>query len=167
MPTINRVTSARSLRRIFFVALIAHNAQLSAAEPNLLLGAGAVNVLDKNPAAWGAIEYRPGVRFHGIGSWIGLEGSERQQFAGIGALFDIPLGARWFVTPSFGPGVYFKSHDGVDLGSPIEFRSTLEVSFRLKNNSRIGASFGHISNGNLSGNNPGTEVAKLFYQMLL
>ncbi|MBI2780094.1 MAG: acyloxyacyl hydrolase [Gammaproteobacteria bacterium] len=42
-----------------------------------------------------------------------------------------------------------------------------EVSFRLKNNGRIGASFGHISNGNLSGNNPGTEVAKLFYQMLL
>ncbi|MEQ6343013.1 MAG: hypothetical protein M3A44_15540 [Gammaproteobacteria bacterium] len=68
MSTFNRVTSARSLRRIFFVALIFQNTPIAAAEPKLLLGAGAVNVLDKNPAAWGAIEYRPGARFHGIGS---------------------------------------------------------------------------------------------------
>ena len=51
------------------------------------------------------------------------------------------------------------------LGNSIEFRTTLEISYQLKNNNRIGLSFGHISNSNLGANNPGVEILSLSYQV--
>ena len=68
------------------------------------------------------------------------------------------------VTPSFGVGVY-DDGDGKKLGNSIEFRTTLEFSYQLKNNNRIGFSFGHISNANLGDKNPGVEIISLSYQV--
>ena len=45
--------------------------------------------------------------------------------------------------------------DREKLGNDIQFRTTLEFSFELKNKNRIGLSFGHISNANLGDKNPG------------
>ena len=51
------------------------------------------------------------------------------------------------------------------LGNTIEFRTTLEVSYQLKNSNRIGLSFGHISNANLGNKNPGVEILSLSYHI--
>ena len=67
-------------------------------------------------------------------------------------------------TPSFGVGIY-DDGNGKELGNNIEFRTTLEVSYQLKNKNRIGLSFGHISNANLGDNNPGVEIISLSYQV--
>ena len=67
-------------------------------------------------------------------------------------------------TPSFGVG-YYEKGSGKDLGNTLQFRTTLELSYELKNNNRIGFSFGHISNANTSGKNPGVEVISLSYQI--
>ena len=67
-------------------------------------------------------------------------------------------------TPSFGAG-YYDDGDGKKLGSEIEFRTTLEVSYQLKNENRIGLSFGHISNANIGDKNPGVEILSLSYQV--
>jgi len=70
---------------------------------------------------------------------------------------------KWSFTPSFGFG-YYDDGDGKKLGNKIEFRTTLEFSFQLENNNRIGISFGHISNANIGNKNPGVEIISLSYQ---
>ena len=72
--------------------------------------------------------------------------------------------SNFIFTPSFGTG-YYKDGDGKKLGNSIEFRTTLEISYQLKNNNRIGLSLGHISNANLGDNNPGVEILSLSYQV--
>ncbi len=67
-------------------------------------------------------------------------------------------------TPSFGGG-YYDDGDGKKLGNDLEFRTTLELSYQMKNKNRIGLSFGHISNANLGDKNPGAEIISLSYQI--
>ena len=72
--------------------------------------------------------------------------------------------SNFVFTPSFGVG-YYDDGDGKKLGSEIEFRTTFEVSYQLKNENRIGLSFGHISNANIGNKNPGVEILSLSYQV--
>ena len=67
-------------------------------------------------------------------------------------------------TPSFGVG-YYDDGNGIKLGNKIQFRSTFEISYELKNKNRIAGSFSHISNGNLSNINPGVEIISFSYQI--
>ena len=71
---------------------------------------------------------------------------------------------NYMFTPSFGVG-YYDDGDGKKLGNEIQFRTSLEVSYILKNNNRIGLSLSHISNANLGDKNPGVEVISLSYQI--
>ena len=59
-------------------------------------------------------------------------------------------------TPSFTPGLYHEG-DGKDLGHVIEFKSELQFSLDLTNNSLIGFSYNHISNASLGDKNPGAN----------
>jgi lipid A 3-O-deacylase len=67
-------------------------------------------------------------------------------------------------TPSFGVG-YYDDGKGKKLGNDIEFRTTFEISYELKNSNRLGVSFGHISNANIGDKNPGVEILSLSYQI--
>jgi len=60
------------------------------------------------------------------------------------------------ITPSFAPG-YYNSGDGKDLGSPLEFKSEVQMSFNLSDNTQIGMSYNHISNASLGNKNPGAN----------
>ncbi len=71
---------------------------------------------------------------------------------------------NYIFTPSFGAGVY-DDGSGKKLGNNIQFRTTIEISFELKNKNRLGISFGHISNANLGDKNPGVEILSLSYQI--
>ena len=59
-------------------------------------------------------------------------------------------------TPSFTPGLYHEG-DGKDLGHVIEFKSELQFSVDLSNNSLLGFSYNHISNASLGDKNPGAN----------
>ena len=59
-------------------------------------------------------------------------------------------------TPSFTPGLYHEG-DGKDLGHLIEFKSELQFSLNLSNNSELGFSYNHISNASLGDKNPGAN----------
>jgi len=72
--------------------------------------------------------------------------------------------SNYVFTPSFGAG-YYDDGDGKKLGNNIEFRTTLEVSYKLENNNRIATSFGHISNANIGNKNPGVEIISFSYQI--
>ena len=72
--------------------------------------------------------------------------------------------SNFIFTPSFGAG-YYDDGKGKKLGNNIEFRTTLEISYEMKNKNRIGLSFSHISNANIGDKNPGVEIINLSYQI--
>jgi len=70
---------------------------------------------------------------------------------------DFYLNSHWLVIPSFGVGI-FKDGNNLNLGDTLEFRSGLEFAYRFNNDYRAGLAIFHLSNGNISDTNPGTEV---------
>ncbi len=71
---------------------------------------------------------------------------------------------KLYLTPSFGGG-YYNDGSGKNLGNDIQFRTSLELSYVLKNSNRIGISFSHISNANLGEKNPGVEILSFSYHI--
>ena len=60
------------------------------------------------------------------------------------------------ITPSFAPG-YYHEGDGKDLGSPVEFKSEIQMTFNLSDSTHLGMSYNHISNASLGTKNPGAN----------
>ena len=60
------------------------------------------------------------------------------------------------LTPSFTPGLYFEG-DGKDLGHILEFKSEVQLSLNIFQNSELGLSYNHISNASLGDKNPGAK----------
>ena len=75
-------------------------------------------------------------------------------------LWATPWSERWRVVPFLGVGIY-EEGDGKDLGGPVEFRSGVEVSYRVGRRWWLGATLYHLSNGVLYDSNPGEESLAL------
>ena len=60
------------------------------------------------------------------------------------------------IIPSFTPGLYGEG-DGKDLGHIIEFKSEVQLSLDVFNNTELGFSYNHISNASLGDKNPGAN----------
>ena len=103
--------------------------------------------------------------------FIGIETTTDSAFYFLGGIYlEDNLGKlligkanKWNFTPSFGLG-YYEDGNGNKLGNKLEFRTTLELSYQLNNDDRIGFSLGHISNANIGNKNPGAEIIALSYQ---
>ena len=72
--------------------------------------------------------------------------------------------SKFFFTPSFGVGIY-DDGSGKKLGNNLQFRTSFELSYELKNQNRIGISLSHISNANLGDKNPGVEILSFSYHI--
>ena len=113
------------------------------------------------------LEYRHDQKF-----WIfkpfggAMATSDGASYYYAGILVDVYLGNRVVVTPSFAPGYYAKG-SGYDLGHALEFRSQLELAYRFDDRSRLGVSFGHMSNASIGDKNPGTESLMVNYSVPL
>ena len=59
-------------------------------------------------------------------------------------------------TPSFAPGLYHEG-DGKDLGHVLEFKSEIQFSYKLSDETNIGFSYNHVSNASLGDKNPGAN----------
>jgi hypothetical protein len=144
-------------------------------QPDLIsFGVGMFDVQKNEPrdkAADFRVEYRFGTSlfpaiedYVAIRPFVGGEATSDGGLYGLGGLmFDIPLGPLT-LTPNFGVGLH---HDGggKELGSVIEFRSSAELSYRFENQSRLGVSFGHISNAGITTLNPGAEIFTVYYHL--
>ena len=60
------------------------------------------------------------------------------------------------ITPSFASG-YYNYGDGKDLGSPLEFKTEVQMSFDISDSTHLGMSYNHISNASLGDKNPGAN----------
>ena len=85
----------------------------------------------------------------------GMITADNASYVYTGVQAQYKLGAINF-TPSFTPGLYFEG-DGKDLGHVIEFKSELQFSFNIFQNSELGLSYNHISNASLGDKNPGAN----------
>ena len=62
----------------------------------------------------------------------------------------------FLLSPSLAVGAY-EDGDQIRLGHTLEFRSGGDISYRFRNNVRVGVGIFHISNAGLGYRNPGSE----------
>ncbi|MCB1081668.1 MAG: acyloxyacyl hydrolase [Chlamydiia bacterium] len=138
----------------------------------LNVGVGVFNIVRNKKSVNFQIEYRSDFPFYRnsmlffrplIGVMATSTGSG---YFYTGIAFDIFFNKHIVFTPSFAPGIYIKG-GGMELGFPLEYRSSAELSYRFNNKSRIGSMFYHISNASLGFRNPGTECLVFFYSIPL
>lgn len=135
-------------------------------QDRFLLGISYFNAMRKSQnAVAGRFEYRSSLDFLSIKPFTGITfASSGAFYSVIGLYSDISLGSSLFFTPGFAMG-YFHKGMGIDLAFELEFRTQLEFSYELDNNSRIGICFYHISNGNFGKSNPGAESISFIYSV--
>lgn len=94
---------------------------------------------------------------------VGVMASAQGSLYSYGGLrFEVPLGRRFVLGACTGAGLLYRAASK-DLGGPLEFRSGLEVAYRLPDESRIGLTLYHLSNAGLAEPNPGSESLVLTY----
>ena len=81
------------------------------------------------------------------------ENSAAYMYSGVQAEYEIGI---FKITPSFAPG-YYHAGNGKDLGSPLEFKSEVQLALNLSETSKFGMSYNHISNASLGTKNPGAN----------
>jgi hypothetical protein len=127
------------------------------------IGTGIFDVLEQEEesVAFG-LEWRPGQRYFDVIAPFagGMITSDGGALGYVGFGLDFVLADRFVLMPFTGIGLYTDG-DGKDLGSPVQFRSGLELGYRLDSGVQIGVSGFHVSNGGLGDENPGTEVLML------
>ena len=104
--------------------------------------------------------------------FAGIEATSKSAYYILGGIYlednlgQLFIGDRsnFIFIPSFGAG-YYEDGNGNKLGSKIEFKTAFEISYEMQNKNRIGLSFSHISNANISNTNPGVEIISLSYQI--
>lgn len=130
---------------------------------------GYFDVLDNNDGAAvaGGLEWMSNKRLWIFQPIVGaMVTSEGSLYGYAGLATDFFFGNRWVLTPSFAVGAYSEG-DGVDLGHVLEFRSSIALSYRFDDRSRLGLRFYHLSNADIGDENPGVEVLDLTYSIPL
>ena len=157
------------LRMLILGSLLAAPGTAAADDPDFLtFGIGYYDVLQtKHEAVEFRAEYRSDKKIWIFKPFAGVMGTTDSAFYGYGGLLvDVFFGRRWVLTPSSAAG-YYSEGDGRDLGHELEFRSSIELSYRFDNRTRLGLAFYHLSNANIGDFNPGTEVLSVVYSIPL
>lgn len=151
------------------VVLIVAPSSVAAGDPGFLsLGAGYYDIYQKkHKATEFRAEYRSGEKIWIFKPLLGIMGTSDTAIYGYGGfLVDMFFGRRFVLTPGLSAG-YYEDGDGRDLGYGLEFRSSIEFSYRFDNRARLGLALYHLSNANLGDFNPGTEVLSVLYSIPL
>lgn len=104
----------------------------------------------------------------GIGPMAGVSANaDGAWWVYFGARRPFRLGERWEAGLTFAPA-YYEEGDSKELGHAIEFRSGLEVNYKLSGGSTLGMEFYHLSNAGLSDDaNPGVNSLWVVYAVPL
>lgn len=154
---------------IFFCSFSFLHSEEKKMPPKLLnVGLGVYDIIHDPHHVLLQLEYRSFLKkWTYLRPLIGIMGTEKATLYIYGGIAgDIFLGKYFVLTPSFAPGIYFKGK-GKNLGFPLEFRSSMELSYILPNQGRLGAQFYHISNASFGYKNPGSESLVFFYSIPL
>jgi hypothetical protein len=130
----------------------------------LLIGLGAFNTTRSQQYPDIQLDYRTTWKFlEGKILFGGMITSQASTFIYTGITWDIFFGVtRFILIPSFCPGIYLEGK-GINLGFPLEFRSSIGFGYEFKNKNRLAFHYYHISNCHLGSRNPGVEGITLSY----
>ena len=144
--------------------------------PRLSLGVGVFNYMEdgtpphNDQSGMVNVEIHSGRKlFNVIKPFAGFLGTDANAYYAYGGFgIDGYFGRKKNVilTPSVACGFY-KDGSEIKAGNPLEFYIGIDLFYRFKNNSRIGAGIFHISNADSGYRNPGSETLILKYQMPL
>jgi len=171
MRTTNRCQVPRGIRLplailvlgITVVPVVAGPANAQDRSDHLAFSVGAFDALNSTRSAEVGFELRFAPRAFELRPVIGVAvTSDEGGYVLAGLRRDFDVAERWVLTPHFGLTVYDEG-DGKDLGHAVEFRSGVELAYRLNDRSRLGVSFYHLSNAGLDETNPGSESLVLVY----
>ncbi|MDT8440841.1 MAG: acyloxyacyl hydrolase [Desulfuromonadales bacterium] len=132
--------------------------------PSVNVALGTVNLLDAHKKGYLGLEYR----VQPLGDWqlrpVLATGwiTDAAWHIAAGLKRDFRIDKGWTLTPGFSV-LFFEDGDIVTLGSSIQFKSELEISYRFPGQNRLGLAFFHVSNGGLGDKNPGTEALVLSF----
>lgn len=132
--------------------------------PSLLqIGAGDFDFEKKRAQPLYQFEYKSNAHYSVIRPVVGFMGTTKGgAYLFGGFCLDFLIGKHFAITPGFAPGLYYRGA-GKKLGFPLEFRSTFELAYRFKNESRISFQIYHMSNASLGSRNPGANSLVLLY----
>lgn len=151
---------------LFLIVCIEKNSLWANREDCSLLSVGAGYLTRSSLSPAYQIEGRSALFCNCLRMQIGFL-TERWQsaytYGGIG--YETNILGRLYFYPSFSPGIYFRGK-GVDLGSAIEFRSCLDVFYKISDRFHVGGEFFHLSNAHLGHHNPGVNGV-IFYLSIL
>lgn len=159
--------------RLYFITLLLIAGTCHGQDKYLAIGAGCSGIVrKKDRCAMVQIEYQPTpiyapVRWFDIRPQAGffITFNTAAYIYG-GFRFEFLLGRHLLLTPGFAPGVYIDGQ-GKKLHFPIEFKSSFEIAYQYKQNTRrFGLQFYHLSHAHIGGHkNPGTEMLVLTYSI--
>ncbi len=119
---------------------------------------------DGNNALQLGLDYRFEPVYEGLRPAAGVNvTSDGAMYGYSGFFWDVFLTDQWLLTPNFVAGLYGRG-DGKDLGSGVEFRSGIELSYQFETGQRAGLQFNHISNAGIGDSNIGAESLLLVFQ---
>lgn len=166
--TSGRLTAGACAALLLACAIAAPRA--AAAEDLLAVQAGGfgVGAGDDTDGELG-VAWRPDVSYWWLKPHAGvLAASDGTAYGYAGVLLDIPLwGSGLYLVPSTAVGLYHDGSEAHDLGGPIQFRSGLDILYRLDSGWRVGVGVYHISNAGIYDHNPGEESVLLTVAMPL
>jgi hypothetical protein len=147
-------------RRISMAAVLALVSVAARGEesPTVVISTGQLGMRKEIPHALAIdVQVRPPLRWSIVRPVVGvLTSSKGGAYVYSGVAAEFPIGSGFEISPGFAPGLVLSSADR-NLGYPIEFRSSIELSAAVRS-TRIGLTFSHISNARLGSHNPGVEV---------
>jgi len=126
--------------------------------PMMGIGLGYFDVNGADPALHARLDYRAKPWPGPMGVWVLVEGTTHGSmgtFSGI--LMDRSVTPRVGLTLSTGVGAWYAGA-GKELGSALEFRSAVELSYRTDDARTVGLALAHISNAGLGERNPGANI---------
>ena len=156
--------------RFFFLSVttlaapLAYAEELTATHDEVAIYGGQYSVLKDSQYKTELIglEYRWKDQWNGLRPVVGFWGNnDSAKYAYGGMYWDFPLGP-FMITPGVAVGGY-AGGDSKDLGYGIEFRDTIEITYRFESGQRIGAQLTHMSNASLGDSNPGVETLQAVY----
>lgn len=128
----------------------------------MLAGMGVGNILDSPREGYVSFELRKPIIMHKNVIFTGnlvLEGEKDEKYIGLGVSAEKRLSSRIKIAISTGIGRF--SNINLDLGSKTEFRSGVDLFYRISRKVMLAMSFYHYSNGGISDYNPGAECVAL------
>ena len=128
----------------------------------MLAGTGVGNILDSPRGGYVSFELRKPIIRHKDVIFTGnvvLEGEKDEKYIGLGISAEKRLSSRIKIAISTGIGRF--SNINLDLGSKTEFRSGVDLFYRISRKMMLVMSFYHYSNGGISDYNPGAESVAL------